>query len=123
MSDFSSTHLETVRKIALSFPGVEEAETFGSPNWRVKKGMLACPAGHVKEDNVLALKVGTMESEFLIEAEPDIYYVTDHYRSWGGVLVRMDSISAATFRHIFEKAWRRLANKRDLATYETKKAV
>jgi len=120
MSEFAATHLDTIRQIALSFPGVEEAETFGSPNWRVKQGMLACPAGHVQEDNILALKVGIMEAEFLIEAEPDVYFLTDHYRSWGGVLVRMDKLSAASLQHIFEKAWRRLARKRDIKTYDEK---
>jgi hypothetical protein len=112
-----SITFETVREIALSFPGVEEGTTFGAPVFKVKKGMLACEAGH-EPAGILAVKVGVMEAEFLIEAEPDIYYVTDHYRSWGGVLIRMSEISPKAFRHVFEKAWRRLANKRDVAAYD-----
>jgi hypothetical protein len=115
-----SINLETIREIALTFPGVEEGEIFGSSVFRVKKGMLACAAGHEKGD-IYALKVGTMEAEFLIEAEPELYYLTDHYRSWGGVLIRMSEISPKTFQHVFEKAWRRLAAKRDIKLYDEAK--
>jgi hypothetical protein len=108
---------EEVRQIALSFPGVEEGTTFGAPVFKVKKGMLACEAGH-EPAGILALKVGVVEAEFLIEAEPEIYYLTDHYRSWGGVLIRMSETSPKAFRYVFEKAWRRLASTRDVSAYD-----
>jgi hypothetical protein len=28
------------------------------------------------------------EQEFLIEAQPEIYYITDHYRGWPAVLAQ-----------------------------------
>ena len=37
----TSTDFETVRKIALSFPGVEEGTSFGTPAFRVRKKFLA----------------------------------------------------------------------------------
>jgi hypothetical protein len=115
-----SITFEDLRQIALSFPGVEEGNSFGEPVFKVKKGLLACRAGH-EPPGILTVKVGEMEAQFLIEAEPDVYYVTDHYRGWGGVLIRMSEISPSALRHIFEKAWRRLATKRDVTAYDESK--
>ncbi|MFN8376624.1 MAG: MmcQ/YjbR family DNA-binding protein [Anaerolineae bacterium] len=122
MSDHAQTGIsfDTARQIALSFPGVEEGESFGAPVFRLRKGLILSPAGREK-GNILALKVGKMEAEFMIEAEPDVYYNTEHYRIWCGVLIRMDNISAAEFRYTFEKAWRRLATKRAVAAYDAAK--
>lgn len=74
LPNLTSTDFETVRKIALSFPGVEEGTSYGTPAFRVRKKFLA----RLREDGDLVLKVGDMQTEFLIEAEPEIYYITDH---------------------------------------------
>jgi len=110
----TSTDFYTVRKIALSFPGVIEGTSYGTPAFRVGKKFLA----RLREDGDLVLKVGDVQSEFLIEAEPDIYYITDHYRGWGSVLIRLSQIRPVAFQYVFEETWRQFASKRDIATYE-----
>jgi hypothetical protein len=111
----TSTDFDTVRKIALSFPGVIEGTSYGTPAFRVGKKFLA----RLREDGDLVLKVGDVQSKFLIEAEPDIYYITDHYRGWGSVLIRLSQIRPVAFQYVFEETWRQYASKRDIATYET----
>jgi hypothetical protein len=105
---------EDVRRIALTFPGVVEGTSFGTPAFRVGKKFLA----RLREDGDLVLKVGENETEFLIEAEPETYYITDHYSGWRSVLIRLSKISVTAFEHVFEQAWRKFASKRDLAAYK-----
>ncbi len=108
---------ETVRQIALAFPGVEEGTSFGTPGFRLKKKFLA----RLKEDGeTLVLKVGDLEKDFLLAAEPEIYYTTDHYNGYPAVLVRLTKIEADALREAFEQAWRHAASKRDLAAWDAR---
>ena len=113
----SGITLEDVRQIALKFPGLEEVTTSGAPVFKIKHCMFAHEAEH-EPVGILALKVGMREAEFLIEAEPEIYYLTPRYRQRCDVLIRMSEISPKAFEYIFEKAWRRLASKRAVAIYD-----
>jgi hypothetical protein len=99
-----SITLEDVRQIALKFPGLDEQTISGAPVFKIKHCMFAHEAEH-EPAGVLALKVGMREAEFLIEAEPGIYYNTPRYRQRCDVLIRMSEISPKTLEHIFEKAW------------------
>ncbi len=45
------------------------------------------------------------------------FYITDHYSGYPAVLVR-PTIEEASFREIMELAWRRVAKKKDIATYQ-----
>jgi hypothetical protein len=115
MSEQSMT-FEDVRQIALTFPGVVEGTSFGTPAFRVGKKFLA----RLREDGDLVLKVGEIETEFLIEAEPETYYITDHYRGWGSVLIRLSNISPAAFQNVFEQTWRQFASKQQRVDYDAK---
>ena len=109
-----SVDLDALRKIALSFPGVEEGTAYGTPCFRVGKKFI----GRTRDgDTVYVLPMGLDEREMLIEAEPETFFVTDHYRDWPYVLVRLDSIDADRLRVYFERAWRAAAGKRLLAAY------
>ncbi|MEX0643676.1 MAG: MmcQ/YjbR family DNA-binding protein [Parvularculaceae bacterium] len=105
--------LARVRKIALSFPGVEEGTSYGTAAFRVRKKFLV----RMKEDGVtLVLKTaGLDDKEFLIETRPEIYFETAHYNGWPAVLVRLATISDAELKDQFETAWRREAGKKLLA--------
>ena len=39
------------------------------------------------------------EKEMLIDAAPDIYFETDHYRGWPAILVRISEIDPDELRH------------------------
>ena len=51
------------------------------------------------------------EQEFLIESQPDVYFITDHYRGWAAVLARLPKLTAAECRLRLERAWRLKAPK------------
>src|SRR3569832_967896 len=99
---------DRVRRIALTFPGVEESVTFGSPSLKVSGKFLA---QMWQNGTSLILSMEIIERDMWINAEPDTFFVTDHFRDWPGVLIRMDRIDDALLRDLIEKAWRRAPKK------------
>ncbi|MEO8393643.1 MAG: MmcQ/YjbR family DNA-binding protein, partial [Chloroflexota bacterium] len=78
---------DRVSAIALTFPGVTESETFGSPSLKVNGKYLA----QIWQDGQsLILSMEIVERDMWLQAEPDIFFITDHFRDWPGVLIRMD---------------------------------
>jgi len=111
----SPVTLQTVRRIALAFPGVEEGPSYGTPGFRVRGKFLA----RLWEDGeTLVVKCGDDERDFRLEADPKTFFVTDHYRGYPTVLVRLARVTVEDLRDVFEQAWRRNAGKRLIAEYE-----
>ena len=114
----SPSNFDTVRRIALALPGVEEGTSYGTPGLRVKGKFFA----RLKEDHeTLVLKVGDVERDLLLQLEPDIYYVTPHYQGYPTVLIHLSKIDADDLRDVIETAWRKLASKKLLAAYDVGK--
>jgi hypothetical protein len=51
------------------------------------------------------------EQQFLIEARPAVYFITDHYRGYPIVLARLRALSASEASIRLEEAWRQKAPK------------
>jgi hypothetical protein len=100
---------ETVREVALALPGVAEGTSYGTPAFRVCGKYLL----RLKEDGEsLAVKIGFDERDMLMAADPKTFYITDHYRGYPAVLVRLSSIDRDRLREVLEEAWRFNAPKR-----------
>ena len=83
-------------KIALSLPGTEERPWFNKPCAFIHDRFLT--RVHGKEDAVV-LQVGGMEMrDMMLEAEPDLFYITDHYRNFPFVLARLNGLSKTGFK-------------------------
>jgi hypothetical protein len=93
--------LPTIRKVALSFPGVEEGTSYGTPAFRLKKRLLA--RLHQDGESIM-LKIGFEAREHLMRADPETFFITDHYRNYPSVLVRLDRLSADDLRKLLAKA-------------------
>jgi hypothetical protein len=110
-----ATHLQTVRRLALSLPGVEEGSSYGTPGFRVRGKFLA----RMWEDGeTLVVKCGDEERDFRMQADPRTFFSTDHYRGYPTVLVRLGRVSRGDLREVLEEAWRRNAPKRLVAEYD-----
>ena len=107
---------ETVRQLALALPGVEEGTSYGSPAFRVGGKMLA---RFHQDGESLVVRIELAAREVLIGAAPETFYVTDHYRCYPLMLVRVSSVDREDLRNILEEAWRRSAPKRLVAARET----
>ena len=100
---------QQVRRVLLSFPGVEEGLCYGTPGFRVRGKFLA----RLKEDGTtLVVKCGDDERDFRMEADPRTFFITDHYRGYPTVLVRLGRVRTGVLREVVEQAWRLNAPKR-----------
>jgi hypothetical protein len=106
---------ETVRRLALGFPGVEEGTSYGTQAFRVRGKFLA----RLREDGEsLAIKCGFEERDYRIQADPKTFFTTDHYRGYPTVLVHLGTVGQRDLRDVLEQAWRLHAPKRLIAEYD-----
>jgi len=112
--------LTTLRRLALALPGVEEGPCYGTPGFRVRGKFLA---RLWKDGETLVVKCGDDERDFRMQADPKTFFITDHYRGYPAVLVRLARVRAADLRDILEQAWRRSAPKRLSADYERRRPL
>jgi len=107
---------DTVRKIALALPGVEDATAYGSPAFKVNGKLLACiPINKSAEPGSLMVRVDFASRAELLAESPDVYYVTDHYENYPSVLVRLALIHPDALRDLLGMAWRGLTVRKDTA--------
>ena len=100
--------IDRAARLAAHLPGVEVSRWYGTPALKVAgKGF-----ARLREPGVLMVLCPFGLKEALIEAEPELYYETAHYRGWPAMLVRLDAIGDERLRDRLECAWRQKAPKR-----------
>jgi hypothetical protein len=105
---------DAVRKAGLGLPGVEESTMYGAPALKVRGKLLACMASHKSaEAGSLVVRIDFEQRAELVAAEPDTYYLTDHYVGYSAVLVRLARIRADALADLLSSAWRFVSD-RDL---------
>ncbi len=105
----------TVRRIAGSFPEVEESLE-GRPAWRVRGKLFAWRARD-RDGRGLAVRVDRDEKQLILDSNPDVYYVTPHYNGYPGVIIRLAAIERDELFERLEDAWLIQAPKRLAAEY------
>jgi hypothetical protein len=108
----SRSDFETVRKIGLALPGVEGSTAYGSPALKVHGKLLACiPAHRSAEPGSLVIRVDFDDRAELLAADPDVYYVTDHYIPYNAVLVRLSRVNRDVLRDLLGMAYKFVTRK------------
>lgn len=93
--------LSTIRRVALSFPGVEEGTSYGTPAFKFRKKLII----RLHQDGTsLVLKIGNATRDHLLQADPETFFVTDHYRGYPYVLAHLDRLTAADLRKLVQRA-------------------
>lgn len=104
---------DTVRKMGLRLPDVEESTAFGTPALKVHGQLLACPAiNKSAEPGSIVVRIDFDQREELIAGDPDTYYLTDHYRPYPSVLVRLSKIRADALQDLLGMAWKFVTTKK-----------
>jgi hypothetical protein len=99
-----------VRKVALSFPLASEKPSYGKPSFFIAKKFFTRLRS---EDDSIVWIVGSIdERDNLIELDPKTYFITEHYRDYPSVLVRIKRINEAMLRKMLERRWRAIAPKK-----------
>jgi len=111
---------DTVRKFGFEHPNVSESISFGKPALKVDGKMFVCMASHKSaEPDSLVVRVDFEQRAELLAADPNVYYITDHYEGYPGVLVRLARVKADVLRDIVGMAYQLVS--RELAESRIRK--
>ena len=108
--------LETLRRVALALPQVEEGLSGSLPVFRVRGKLLA----RLHDDGqALLIKIDYLKRDILLNAEPNTFYINEFYNCYPMVFVRLSSVDRKLLESLFEDAWRLLAPKRLVDAYDS----
>ncbi|HWX56251.1 MAG TPA: MmcQ/YjbR family DNA-binding protein [Verrucomicrobiae bacterium] len=99
---------ENVRKLALSLGNVEEGTSYGTPAFKTA-GVLFV---RLRDDiDALVVRVNLDQREEMMAADPETYFITDHYLDCPWILVRLSRVRPDALPDLLRMAWQ-LAAKR-----------
>ena len=111
----ASLTFDDVLAMCASLPGIEEGTSYGTRAIKVKGKLLV----RLKEDEeTIVLKMSFVVRDLLLRAQPDVFFVTDHYRDWPMVLVRLQSAKRKQLAALVESAWREHAPAKLVRDYD-----
>ena len=100
---------DAVRRMALSLDDVEEGTSYGTAAFKVRGALFV----RRREDgDSLVVRMAADHREELIDADPDTYYVTDHYLNYPWILVRLSRVHPDAMRDLLRAAWQLAGSKK-----------
>jgi hypothetical protein len=100
---------DDVRRLALALPRVVEGTSYRTAAFHVGKKFLL----RLKEDGVtIAIRISFDDRDYLMHAKPKTYFITDHYRNYPAVLVRLGKIRERELRDVLQRSWDFVTKKR-----------
>ena len=80
---------------------------FGKPALKLHGKMFVCMPSHKSaEPDSLVVRTGFEQRAELLDAQPDVYYITDHYKGYSAVLVRLASVTPGVLKDLLGMAYR-----------------
>jgi hypothetical protein len=100
--------------LAQRLPGVEESTSYGTAAIKANGKLLA----RVWEDDAtLVLRCTPTVRAHLLSSSPAVFHLTDHYRDYPWVLVRLGAVSESVLAPLLEDAWRLVVSKQAAAAF------
>ena len=97
------------RKIALSLDGASEGSHFGKPAIFIGDEFLT--RIHHKEDAIVILTGSLEMRDIMLEAEPKLVYIIEHYRNRPALLARLAKLDRKTLEELLAPRLKRIAQK------------
>ena len=92
-----------VSKLGRALRGVTESTSYGTPALKVGGKLFA----RLKEDGeTLVLRMDFVNRDLLLRAEPDLFFLTDHYLNYPWILLRLTRVTSKRLAELLEDAWR-----------------
>ena len=95
-------------------PDVTIGASYEAPALRARDKSFAS----LKDENCMVLNCGHEQKAFLLELAPETYWVTDHFRNWPGLMVRLDTISDHELQGRLVAAWKLRMTRKQVEAYE-----
>jgi hypothetical protein len=96
-------HYSYVCKLAAKLPGVEMSTSYGTPSIKVKGKIMARLRSEA--EGALALRCDFIDREILLQADPEAFFLTDHYLNYPMILIRLDRVRRDALPDLLERAW------------------
>jgi hypothetical protein len=94
---------DEVRRIALALDNVEEGTSYGTPAFKVGAELFV----RMHQDGEsLVVRTDFEQREELMAADPETYYITDHYLNYEWILIRLSRVQPDALRDLVRMAWR-----------------
>lgn len=77
--------------MALTLPNVEESTSYGTPALKVR-GKLFVRWRNEEDPDTIVLKMPFEQREELMAEDAETYFITDHYRNYPWILVRLSKV-------------------------------
>lgn len=92
-------------ELGRELPEVDVGMWYGTPSLHVRGKSFV---RQKDEHGLIAVFVvdSVPKQEWLIETQPDVYFITDHYRGYAAVLARMPTLRVAEARARLAEGWR-----------------
>jgi hypothetical protein len=105
-----------LRRKLLTWPGIEEGSHYGQPSIKAFGKFLT----RLKEDgdSIVISGISFDEREMLIETQHDVFYITEHYRNYSSVLIRLSAADPAAVEAMLRRRWRELAPNKIRAEFD-----
>ena len=111
---------ETVWELLGALPGIEQGLLHHNPAVRVRGKLVAYlpsnsrsrPPNASDDEEFLVVRTDFAERAALLAEEPETFFVTPHYQSYPGVIVRLATVRPDHLRELLTEAWRLVAPKR-----------
>ena len=98
---------DTVRRLAPALPNVEEATSYGTPALKVSGKLFV--RLHQDLDKIV-LKMPFNRREEMMAADPQTYFITDHYAEHPYILVSLARVPADALPDLLNLAYRAAAS-------------
>lgn len=98
---------DTVLELGALLPGVKASASARGVALKLAGRLVACTAIHPSaEPNSLMVCIDFPARDALLAKQPDTYYMTPHYRSYGTVLVRLAKVRTHELQKLLAEAAR-----------------
>src|SRR5580704_16873390 len=98
---------ERYLKVALALPGTEASTSYGTPAVKVRGKILS--RWRTEAEGALAIRCDFLDRQILLQAQPEVFFLTDHYLDYPMVLVRLEKVSRVVLVDVVERGWRLVA--------------
>ncbi|MGZ4650024.1 MAG: MmcQ/YjbR family DNA-binding protein [Kineosporiaceae bacterium] len=105
-----------VRRAALSLPETSERPYNRRPAFRVRDRLFI--RVHELPDTLFVRCGGLEERDELLAAEPEKFFITEHYSGYPGLLVRLGAVDLEELTELVTESWRLNAPRRLLAAWD-----
>ena len=107
---------DEIRALVLALPETKGGTSWGYPPF--KAGGKFLTRIRDEDDSIVGYVPSTDERDMLIEAEPQTFHLTDHYRSYPIVSARIATVDPAWLQACLTRSWRRVVSKKVVKAWD-----